>query len=215
MKLGFVTAIVPELSLEQVFAFAAIERFACVELMCWPPGKADRKYAGVTHLDVTAFGPSDAAVVSALANKYGVGISGLGYYPNPLDPDPDHRQTVVEHLRKVIRAAALLGVGVVNTFIGRDPAQTVEANLLVVPRVWNPIVELARAVKVKIGNRALTQYHDGKSGYLAQSSLPLYFGLGTTPKADRIEVLWPSGKRQVVKEKIPENGLIQIIENGE
>ena len=74
---------------------------------------------------------------------------------------------------------------------------------------------LGATVKVKIGNRALTQYHDGKSGYLAQSSLPLYFGLGTTPKADRIEVLWPSGKRQVVKEKIPENGLIQIIENGE
>lgn len=74
---------------------------------------------------------------------------------------------------------------------------------------------LGATVKVKIGNRALTQYHDGKSGYLAQSSLPLYFGLGTTPKADQIEVLWPSGKRQVVKEKIPENSLIQIIENGE
>ena len=151
MKLGFVSAIVPDLSLEQVFAFAAAEGFGCVELMCWPPGKADRKYAGVTHLDVTAFGPAEAATVTALVNKYGVSVSGLGYYPNPLDPDPDHRQTVVEHLKKVIRAAALLGVGVVNTFIGRDPAQTVEANLTLLPHVWNPLVELATGVGVKVG----------------------------------------------------------------
>ena len=55
MQLGFVSAILPDLSLEEVLAFAADEGFACVELMCWPPGKADRRYAGVTHLDVTDF----------------------------------------------------------------------------------------------------------------------------------------------------------------
>ena len=52
--------------------------------------------------------------------QYGVAISGLGYYPNPLDPDPAHRQEVIGHLKKVISAAPKLGVGVVNTFIGRD-----------------------------------------------------------------------------------------------
>jgi sugar phosphate isomerase/epimerase len=151
MMLGFVSAIVPDLSLEEVFAFASAERFGCVELMCWPPGKADRRYAGVTHLDVTKFTEAEAARVLALANKYSIAISGLGYYPNPLDPDPNHRAAVVDHLKKVIRAAALLKVGIVNTFIGRDPSQTVDANLLAVPHVWNPLVELARSLGVKIG----------------------------------------------------------------
>jgi sugar phosphate isomerase/epimerase len=151
MQLGFVTAILPDLSLEEVLAFAAEEGFACVEVMCWPPGKADRKYAGVTHLDVTEFRVEHADGVRALLKKYGVFISGLGYYPNPLDPDPAHRALVAEHLAKVIRAAALLDIPVVNTFIGRDPAQSVEANLMVVPHVWNPIVELARTLKVKLG----------------------------------------------------------------
>lgn len=151
MKLGFVSAILPDLSLDEVFAFAAAEKFACVELMCWPPGKADRRYAGVTHLDVTNFGEADAARVTASAIRHGVEISGLGYYPNPLDPDPEHRKRVVEHLAKVIRAAALLGVPVVNTFIGRDPSQSIAANLTVLRHVWDPIVDAAAGVGVKIG----------------------------------------------------------------
>lgn len=151
MKLGFVSAILPDLSLDDVFALAAAERFACVELMCWPPGKADRKYAGVTHIDVSNFTDGDAARVTAAALRHKVEISGLGYYPNPLDPDPEHRQRVVEHLKKVIRAAALLGVPVVNTFIGRDPSQPVSANLTLMRHIWDPIVELAAGVGVKLG----------------------------------------------------------------
>jgi len=151
MQLGFVTAILPDLSLEEVLAFAAAEGFACVEVMCWPPGKADRKYAGVTHLDVTDFTAEQAKTVRALVEKSGVFLSGLGYYPNPLDSDPAHRTLVGEHLMKVIRAAALLGVPVVNTFIGRDPVKGVDANLAMVPEVWNPIVELARSLDIKIG----------------------------------------------------------------
>src|SRR6266480_3936327 len=108
MQLGFVSAILPDLSLEDVLAFAADEGFACVELMCWPPGQADRRYAGVTHLDVSNFGDAAAAHVQGLLKKYGVAISGLGYYPNPLDASPEHRQLVAEHLKKVIAAAAKL-----------------------------------------------------------------------------------------------------------
>jgi sugar phosphate isomerase/epimerase len=151
MKLGFVSAIVGELTLEEVFAFAAAEGFGCVELMCWPPGKADRRYAGVTHLDVTQFGQAEAIAVQGLVKKYGIAISGLGYYPNPLDPNPDHRHTVVEHLKKVMNAAVLLGVPVVNTFIGRDPAQSIDANLMILPHIWNPLVEHARNLGLKIG----------------------------------------------------------------
>ena len=54
MKLGFVSAILHDQSLAQVLAFAGEENFGCVELMCWPIGKAERKFAGVTHVDAGA-----------------------------------------------------------------------------------------------------------------------------------------------------------------
>ena len=151
MQLGFVSAILGDLSLEEVFAFAAEEKFGCVEVMCWPPGKADRRYAGVTHLDVTNVTDEAAAHVRELVRIHGVGISGLGYYPNPLDPNAEHRATVVEHLKKVIRAAPRIGVGVVNTFVGRDPARGVDANVELFREVWAPIVQEATAAGVRIG----------------------------------------------------------------
>jgi sugar phosphate isomerase/epimerase len=151
MRLGFVSAILGDLKLEEVLAFAADEGFPRVEVMCWPPGKADRKYAGVTHLDVTNFDDEKAAHVRDLVRIHGVQISGLGYYPNPLDPDPGHRQTVVGHLLKVIRAAPKIGVGVVNTFVGRDHTKCLSENLARVPEVWLPVVKEAKAAGVRIG----------------------------------------------------------------
>jgi sugar phosphate isomerase/epimerase len=151
MQLGFVSAILHDLTLEEVLAFAADERFPVVELMCWPPGRADRRYAGVTHLDVSNFTPADAAHVRDLVRIHGVQVSGLGYYPNPLDPNPDHRAVVADHLKKVIRAAPLVGVGVVNTFIGRDPAQDMTASLAAAKEVWPGILAEAAAAGVKVG----------------------------------------------------------------
>ena len=151
MQLGFVSALFYNLSLADVLSFASDEGFDCVELMCWPPGQADRRYAGVTHLDVTHFGDDEAGRVRDLLTKYGVGISGLGYYPNPLDPNPEHRHVVAEHLKKVMTAAARLGVGVVNTFIGRDPMHPLEHSRDLFRSVWPPIVEHAEANRVKIG----------------------------------------------------------------
>ena len=88
MQLGFVSAILPDLSLEEVLDFAAAEGFDCVEVMCWPKGKAERRYAGVTHIDVTGFTADDAAAHQrALCSQAASAISGLGYYPNPLTPD--------------------------------------------------------------------------------------------------------------------------------
>lgn len=151
MQLGFVTAIFPDLPFEEVLAFAAGEGFACVEPMCWPPGKADRRYAGVTHIDVTSFAEADASKMRALTEKYKVALSGLGYYPNPMDPDPAHRAHVRAHLSKLIRTAPLMGLGVVNTFLGRDHTKSVAANMKQVREVWEPIVDEARAAGVKIG----------------------------------------------------------------
>lgn len=151
MQLGFVSAILPEFSLEEVLAFAAAEGFGCVELMCWPPGGAERRYAGVTHLDVTDFTEEQARAVAGLLAKYGVAVSGLGYYPNPLDPDPEHRAVVVGHLLKLIDAAKLLNVPVVNTFIGRDWTKSVEDNWLLFLEVWPDIVRHADTVGVNLG----------------------------------------------------------------
>ena len=151
MRLGFVSAILGDLSLEDVLGFAQEEGFACVELMCWPPGGADRRYAGVTHLDVTRFTDDEAGRVRGLLGRYGVAVSGLGYYPNPLDPDPEHRRLVAGHLQQVMTAAARLGVPVVNTFIGRDPSKSVEANWPMVRAVWPDLLRHAEKSGVRVG----------------------------------------------------------------
>jgi sugar phosphate isomerase/epimerase len=151
MQLGFVSAILGDLSLEQVLAFAAEQGFQCVELMCWPVGKAERRYAGVTHVDVTNFTKSDAERVKGLAQQYGVTISGLGYYPNPLAADPAERHTYIDHIKKVIAASALLGVNVMNTFVGRDPAKSIEDNWPLFEQTWPPIVAFAEQQGVRIG----------------------------------------------------------------
>jgi len=71
---------------------------------------------------------------------------------------------------------------------------------------------LGATVRVHCGSRVQTRFHDGKSGYLAQSSLPLYFGLGSDTAVDRIEVVWPSGRRQVRSGPIPINGTLELVE---
>jgi sugar phosphate isomerase/epimerase len=151
MQLGFVSAILPELTLEQILSFAATEGFRCVELMCWPVGKAERRYAGVTHLDVTSFGEREAARTGELTEKYGVRISSLGYYPNPLCADPLERENYLQHLRRVIEASASLGIGVVTTFIGRDHAKSVDENWKLFESVWKPLISFAEDHDVKVG----------------------------------------------------------------
>ena len=148
MLLGFVSAILPDLPLEDVLDFAATEGYDCVEVMCWPPGKAERRYAGVTHIDVTAL---DENRIHSLVEQTGVEISGLGYYPNALSPDAAEAAVAVEHIRRVIEAAARLGIGRMNTFIGRDWAKSVDQNWPRFLETWRPIVAFAEERNVKIG----------------------------------------------------------------
>jgi sugar phosphate isomerase/epimerase len=151
MKLGFVSAILPDLSLEEVVQFAAAEGFGCVELMCWPKGKAERRYAGVTHIDVVGFTKADAARVNELVNKAGISISGLGYYPNPLAPDKVEAQVYIDHIQQVILAAETLGLNVVNTFIGRDWTKSVDDNWPRFKEVWVPLIKFAEDHGIRIG----------------------------------------------------------------
>lgn len=151
MKLGFVSAILPDLSLNEVLQFARAERFACVELMCWPVGRAERKFAGVTHVDVVGFTKTRAEEVLGLAQENGVTISALGYYPNPLDPDPEVSRCAVEHLKKVILAAEMLGLQNVNTFVGRDWTKTVDENWPRFLEIWKPLIRFAEDHDIRIG----------------------------------------------------------------
>lgn len=151
LDLGFVSAILAEKSLEEVLLFAARHGFSCVELMCWPQGKALRRYAGVTHLDLYKLDADQLSHVNALLEQTGVYVSGLGYYPNPMDPDQKAAEAHIAHLYKMIDAAVLLDIPVVNTFVGRNPATNVEENLKEFARVWPPIVAYAAARNIKIG----------------------------------------------------------------
>lgn len=151
LDLGFVSAIMAENTFEEVIGFASDNGFKCVEIMCWPVGKAERRYAGVTHINVDDL--SDAAVkaIRETLQAKKIYISGLGYYPNPLDSDREKGAVYVDHIKKVIRGAAKLGVPVVNTFVGRDPVRSVEDNLAMFREVWPEIVRTAEEQGIRIG----------------------------------------------------------------
>lgn len=151
IQLGFVSAIVGELPLEQVMQLAADIGYDCVEVMCWPPSKAERRYAGVSHINVTHLNRSTVQQIHQLSERTGVTISGLGYYPNCLSANLDEANTAVEHLKRVMQAAPELGIRNVNTFIGRDHTCSVEANWPRLLDTWCPLMELADSLDLKIG----------------------------------------------------------------
>lgn len=151
MKLGFVSAILPELSFEELVDYAADSGFSCIEVCCWPAGKAERRYAGVTHIDVETLDDQKTEKIRSYLKTKGIEISALGYYPNPLDPDEEKRQFYTGHIRKVIAASAKLGVYKVNTFIGRDKNKSVDENFELFGSVWKPLIEFAESSQVKVG----------------------------------------------------------------
>src|SRR3954469_10873055 len=129
MQLGFVSAVLKDLSLDHVLAVAAAEGYECVEVMCWPSAKEDRPYGGVCHIDVTGFTQGRADDIRALCEKHSVEISALGYYANALSEDANEAQVVRKHFRKVIDAAKLLGLKNANGFIGANRYQPLDENL--------------------------------------------------------------------------------------
>jgi len=151
MDLGYVSAIQPNKTLEEVIDFAASNQFKCVEMMCWPKGKAERRYAGVTHIDISTLDKPNIQGIKSLLKKKGVYISGLGYYPNPLDPDMEKATVYIDHINQLIAAAAKLDIPLVNTFIGRDPFKTIDWNIDRFKEVWPSIIATAEKHNIKIG----------------------------------------------------------------
>lgn len=150
IKLGIQSAILGDLSFGEVVDFAADNGFACVEMMCWPQSVDNRRYAGVTHINVDAL---DDNAINMINNKLGernVFISGLGYYPNPLDPDKEKSDFYFNHIRKLIDAAVSLNIGIVNTFIGADPARHDDDNFSRFLELWPPLIKYAEEKNIKI-----------------------------------------------------------------
>jgi Sugar phosphate isomerases/epimerases len=150
MTLGLLSAILDTYEFRQVVDLCNDIGFRAVELACWPKGNAQRRYAGVTHLDLQKLSPAQLEAELAYAQGKQVDISALCYYPNPLSPNREERETALEHLRLLIQTAADTGIGMVNTFIGRDKNKTVEENLIAYKESWSPLVDFAEQKNVKI-----------------------------------------------------------------
>ncbi|MDE7310560.1 MAG: sugar phosphate isomerase/epimerase [Eubacterium sp.] len=178
MKLGFVSAILDTWTYEEMIDFAAAHDFECVEVACWPQGKAERRYAGVSHIDAERVLEDDAYAkhIADYSREKGVQISSMAYYPNTMDGDLTKREMAVTHLKNLIRASHKLGIGMVTTFIGRDQTKTVEENLELVKEIWPSIIQMAEENDVKV----------------AIENCPMLFG------ADQ----WPGGQNLMTTPKI-------------
>lgn len=150
MKLGFVSAILDQSNFEEVIDTASELGFDCIELACWPQGKAERRYAGVSHLNVDDLDEKKIAYIKDYCTKKKVEISSLAYYPNAMDNDIEKRNATIEHLKKLIVASNRLGIGMVTTFIGRDQTKTIEENIELFKEIWPPIIKLAEDNNVKV-----------------------------------------------------------------
>lgn len=152
MLLGLVSAIADGMNYEEMMDLVADSELECVEVACWPAGKAERRYAGVSHIDVERVLADDgyARHILDYAKQKKVKISSLAYYPNTMDGNLERREIAIEHIKKLICASAKLGINMVTTFIGRDQSKTVEENLELVKEIWPPIIALAEEKNVKI-----------------------------------------------------------------
>jgi sugar phosphate isomerase/epimerase len=193
MKLGFLTACLPELSLPDIAAWAATAGYEALEVAVWP-STGGRDFEA-SHLDVARLGAADAEEVTRLFDKHGLSLSSLAYYENNLHPDEDRRAEIAAHLRHAIDAAALLGVETVGTFIGRHPGLSVRENVALAERVLPPLVEYAgeRDVKIIIENCVMEGWHpDGYPGNIAYSPelWEWMFSLGLYLNYDPSHLLW-------------------------
>ncbi|MDF2891511.1 MAG: sugar phosphate isomerase/epimerase [Clostridia bacterium] len=151
MKLGLHSAILADYSFEQVIDKASEVGYKAVELACWPAGKAERRYAGVSHIDVSSLDQSKADYMNSYCAKQNIQIAVLGYYPNPLDPIEENRNAYISHIKTLILAAKTLGINKISTFIGKDKNKSVEENLELFKEIWTPIINYAEQHKVWIG----------------------------------------------------------------
>ncbi len=193
MKLGFLTACLPDRSLEEVAAWAAASGYEALEVAAWPD-VGDRPFTA-THIRVERFGDREADRVREVFAGAGLELSSLAFYDNNLHPDPTERKAVNDHVAACIDAAARLGCPTVGTFVGRDPTRSVADNLKDAEQVFGPLVERAGAggVKLVIENCVMEGWHpDGYPGNLAYSPelWEWMFSLGLYLNYDPSHLVW-------------------------
>ncbi len=155
MQLGLLTVPFESWTLNEVTDWAVANGYPTLEVASWPRSSGDsRRYAGVCHLDVDDLSKDRASEIVDEVVTRGASICGLGFYPNLLHPDADHRASAKAHLLKVIEAASRLDVGVVNTFMGADHRVSLQENWEHARTIWPEVVSHAtdHGVRIAIEN---------------------------------------------------------------
>ncbi len=150
MKLGLLTSILPSLNFRQVVDFCAQIGITSLEVACWPKQKAERRYSGVTHLDINNLSDEEIEDELNYAKTKNVCVHALGFYPNPLSADENTNEDAINHIYKLIDVAKKNNIGVLSTFVGKNNLKTVEENLKLFESTWKPIVDYAQKNKIKI-----------------------------------------------------------------
>jgi len=179
VKLGFLTACLPNLELAAIAAWAARVGYEALEVAAWP-AVGDRDFTA-GHLDVRGFDRARADDVRALFDRHQLELSSLAYYDN--------------NVLACIEAAALLECPAVGTFVGRDQSRSVAENLVEAETVFAPLVDRAgeRGVRLMIENCPMEGWHaDGYPGNLAYSPelWEWMFALGLDLNFDPSHLLW-------------------------
>ncbi|WP_329439464.1 sugar phosphate isomerase/epimerase [Streptomyces canus] len=170
MKLGFLTACLPQWDLPTIASWAAGHDYQALEVAVWP-GFGGRDFEAA-HLPVATFGEREADATRGLFEQHALELSALAYYENNLHPDPGRREEIRTHLKHAIDTAHLLGVPYVGTFVGRDWTRPIAENVAEAERVFPELVEYAGEsdVRIIIENCVMEGWHpDGYPGNLAYS----------------------------------------------
>jgi len=193
MKLGFLTACLPNLPLEEIADWAVKSGYQALEVAAWPDLGA-RPFVA-THVDVTKKDSQYLNNISEIFKTRNLELSSIAFYDNNLHPDQKQRDDINEHVISCIDAAAALGVRSVGTFIGRDWNKPVKENLAIAKDVFAPIVKHAnsKGVRVIIENCVMEGWHpDGYPGNLAYSPelWEWMFELGLYLNFDPSHLVW-------------------------
>ncbi|MDT0260331.1 sugar phosphate isomerase/epimerase family protein [Jatrophihabitans lederbergiae] len=193
MKLGMLTACLPQATLPEIAQWAAENGYSALEVAAWP-ALGDRPFTA-THIRAEDFSERDADQTRELFARTGLTLSSIAFYDNNLHPDDQERRSINTHLLSCIDAAAMVGCPTVGTFIGRDPGATVADNLRQAEKMFPRIVDYAgeRGVKVIIENCVMEGWHpDGYPGNLAYSPelWEWMFSLGLYLNYDPSHLIW-------------------------
>lgn len=152
MKIGFLTACLPNLELEKLISWASKQGFKTLELAAWPV-ESDRDYQA-RQIDAAKFSKDDAKRIKNLFAMHNMEISAMAYYDNNLHPDLTRRNYYINHLKRVIDTASFLEVKLVGTFVGSNPELSPNENIREIKNVFSGILKYAadRNVSLMIEN---------------------------------------------------------------